>query len=740
MRYRSVFLSKLIRIKTFTMAIIGRSFGWSVKLDLLLTFLPLASSLAPWRLSFLSPLSRPQGARFLFNMPSSNPVTMTKDLENLHSTRKTLSIDPNSVANVESFTTKHIHLDWFVNFDTSVIEGSATLSLLYTGPTHNRPKKVCLDCSHLEVSTVKDKQSGRSLTFRLDSAASKFGGLLEINLDDEIAEDLLELEIFYKTTKQSSALQWLQPEQTIGKRHPYLFSQAQAIHARTMLPCQDTPFIKATYTANVRVRDPLVIVMSANIRQEVPNNEDNTVQPTESTHSRHSSKFRQFQFRQTTPIPAYLIAIGGGALVSRPLGPRSAVWSEAEMIEAAAYEFAETESFIATAEQLVTPYVWGRYDILLLPPSFPYGGMENPCLTFLTPSLLTGDRSLVDVVAHEIAHSWTGNLVSCRNWEHFWLNEGFTMFLERKILARIHGESWRQFNSIAGLADLRESVKQFGENDPATALVPNLEDTNPDDVFSSIPYEKGYTLLYTLEELVGGPSSFEPFFKAHIERFAGRSIDSAQFKAMALEFFADNSVISAKLQKFDWDTWFYGRGMPPTIPTYDDRLYQACCKLAQYWLNKGNNSDDGDGKNKDNNSGITKKQHQEDPKRSDAYHQFTPAQRIMFYDILMEKAKEIKSTLVDEIGQTYSMDQCNNVEILLKWYLLAIRSGTESVFKQAAHFATQHGRMKYCRPIYRELFKSGERGKTLALSTFNEYKNFYHPIAAHMIAKDLQLI
>lgn len=192
-----------------------------------------------------------------------------------------------------------------------------------------------------------------------------------------------------------------------------------------MLPCQDTSAVKATYSATVT--SPLPVVMSANKRSEPSPN--------------------VYHFEQTQPVPSYLIAIGAGAIKSKIIGPRSAVWCEDQVLDAAAYEFGETESFIATAEDLVGPYVWEKYDILLLPPSFPYGGMENPCLTFLTPSLLCGDRSLVDVVAHEISHSWTGNLVSCCSWEHFWLNEGFTMFLERKILARLHGEEWRQFNS-----------------------------------------------------------------------------------------------------------------------------------------------------------------------------------------------------------------------------------------------------------------------------------------------------
>lgn len=470
-----------------------------------------------------------------------------------------------------------------------------------------------------------------------------------------------------------------------------------------MLPCQDTPAIKATYSATVTVPAPLAVVMSANRREAVPGD----------------ANTQTFAFEQTQPIPSYLIAIGAGPIVSREIGPRSRVWCEPEVLEAAAHEFAETESFIRTGEDLVGPYIWERYDILVLPPSFPYGGMENPCLTFLTPSLLCGDRSLVDVVAHEIAHSWTGNLVSCQSWEHFWLNEGFTMFLERKILARLHGESWRQLNSHIGLADLRESVAQFGQDGPETCLVPDLSETDPDDVFSSVPYEKGYTCLYVLEELVGGPAVFEPFFRAHIERFAGQSINSDQFRDFVLEYFATaSSETAAKLAAFPWQEWYHGRGMPPSIPQYSQELLLPCRELAQHWLGRPEAA----------------------PMPKAGYAALTPAQKTIFLDLLLQSAASLSAATVRRLDEEYQLSAANNVEILLKWYLLCIRTHTVEVFAAAAQFATKHGRMKYCRPILRELYWSGgERGRQIALETFEGHRSFYHPIAAQMIAKDLKL-
>lgn len=336
------------------------------------------------------------------------------------------------------------------------------------------------------------------------------------------------------------------------------------------------------------------------------------------------------------------------------------------------------------------------------------------------------------------------------NWEHFWLNEGFTMFLERKILARIHGEGWRQFNSIIGLADLRESVAQFNGDGPETALMPNLAETDPDDVFSSVPYEKGYTLLYTLEELVGGGAVFEPFFRAHIQSHAGLSIASEDFKQFTLAYFAaQDSALGAKVAAFDWDAWLNGRGMPPTVPSYGVEMLTPCHELASAWLQlsaqvmQSSSSwvtiDDGE------RSAPLK---QSTDSLSDvslaavdaiSYEAFTPAQKTMFLDVLLQKATHLPISLIKGLNSKYGLSSSTNVEILLKWYLLVIRSGYQAGYGDAAAFATKHGRMKYCRVIYRELAKRGGEGLAMAVDTFRKHQSFYHPIAAQMITKDLHL-
>jgi leukotriene A-4 hydrolase/aminopeptidase len=396
----------------------------------------------------------------------------------------------------------------------------------------------------------------------------RFGSALNVTLPTSYKKDKqLDLIVEYETTSECGALQWLEPSQTVGKQYPYLFTQCQAIHARSLLPVQDSPSIKLTYSASIRVPKPLKALMSALSTGETTS---------------ENGKSTIYQFEQRTTMPSYLIALVVGNLEGRKIGPRSTVWSEPEVVEKAAWEFTDTEKFIATGESLLTPYEWGRYDLLVLPGSFPYGGMENPCLTFVTPTLLAGDRSLVDVVAHEIAHSWMGNLVTTKNWEHFWLNEGWTMFIERKIIGRLHGEAARQFSSILGVKSLKKDVDLFGHTHPYTALCPKLDGVDPDDVFSSVPYEKGYNLLYYLEQLLGGPSVFEPYMKEHVKQFAGKSITTDDWKKLLYDYMREHhgEAKVALLDKVDWHAWFYSPGMPPVTNQYDTTLADACIKLA----------------------------------------------------------------------------------------------------------------------------------------------------------------
>jgi len=333
------------------------------------------------------------------------------------------------------------------------------------------------------------KVAGKKVNWNLADRFEPYGSRLTIDVPSEV--DDADLEISLATTDKCTALQWMTPQQTGNGRHPYMFSQCQAIHARSLFPCQDTPDVKSTYTFNIR--SPLPVLASglstgSKLFEAGKKGELGTL---------------LYTFKQEVPMPSYLFALASGDLASASIGPRSQVWTGPEELVSSQWELESTEKFIQAAEEIVYPYAWTTYNVLVLPPSFPYGGMENPNVVFATPTIISGDRQNVDVIAHELSHSWSGNLVSNASWEHFWLNEGWTVYLERRIMASLHGEAHRDFSAIIGWKALTDSINNYGEDHEFTKLIVDLKGKDPDDAFSSIPYEKGFTFLYYLEKLIG---------------------------------------------------------------------------------------------------------------------------------------------------------------------------------------------------------------------------------------------
>ncbi|KAI8899592.1 leukotriene A4 hydrolase [Globomyces pollinis-pini] len=611
--------------------------------------------------------------------------------------------DPNSHANTEQVVIVHSHVQWTADFSSKTLRGSVRHDLRILSPTDH----VVLDAKFLVISRIEDTE-GNALEFNLAPPHETFGSALTINFGHLDSNATYSIVIFYETTEKSTAIQWLTPSQTMGKVHPYLFTQCQAIHARSIIPCQDTPGVKITYSAQVTVPKELRALMSA-----VPITPEN---PLENT----------YYFDQKIAIPSYLIALAVGDIVGIKVGPRSTVWSEPSIVKACAWEFEDTETFISIGESLLTPYCWGVYDLLVLPTSFPYGGMdmtiynrlgmENPCLTFVTPSLLAGDRTLVDVVAHEIAHSWMGNLVTTKNWEHFWLNEGFTVFIERKIIGRLHGESSRHFNSIIGLAALQESVDHcHSTSHPEYSyLCPCLKGVDPDDVFSRVPYEKGFNFLFYLEQLVGGPEIFEPYVKAHVVEFSHKAITTTDFKEFLFKYFRefDNGSKLSFIESVDYELWFHGPGMPPVDNAFSRELVENCQILADSWL----------GDVLPTNS-------------TQMWDEMQTNQRVMFFDILIAKAPLSHETL-NALDLAYKLSSIKNSEVRFKWQHLCLQSHKTEIFDQVVDFITNIGRMKFVRPLYRSLFACQD-GKQLARDTFIKHRDFYHPICATMVARDL---
>ena len=595
-----------------------------------------------------------------------------------------------------------------VSFDEKIIRGHATLSL------SNSSTSLILDTRALTILKVVDQDTMEILPYTMGEEHPVFGSPLLISLSSTTRR----VGVRFNTSPQSTALQWLSPANTSGKRLPYLFSQCQAIHARSLVPCQDTPAVKSTYSATVRVPSEFTALMSAvpvNYHRQITHLDDVAPGP-------HPTKL--FSFQQDIPIPSYLIALAVGDLVSRDLSDRSRVWSEPSMVDAGALEFADTSKYLDLGEELAGPYAWGRYDLLLLPPSFPYGGMENPCLTFVTPTLLTGDKSLTNVIAHEIAHSWSGNLITNATWSHFWLNEGWTVFLERAILSRLSSKRKLTLDFLAarGFAALSDDVKRFGSDHPFTALVPNLEGgMDPDDAFSRVPYEKGFYFLYYLQGLVGGPDKFEPFIKHYFDTFKLRTVTSVEFKSCFLEFFKADKVATV-----DWDTWLYSPGLPPSVNTYDTTLAEASYALALKW----HTSDV---------MGVGSTSGPPDASPSDI--QGWPSDQITsFLDKLSEyrSLTPLNKRVSSHMAKIYGFYETRNSEIKLSFFRLAISAEDDEVLPHVESWLKEVGRMKYLRPIYRSLFRS-KMGRDLALKTFAASKDSYHPIASKMVSADLEV-
>ncbi|KAF4018749.1 hypothetical protein G4228_009958 [Cervus hanglu yarkandensis] len=334
------------------------------------------------------------------------------------------------------------------------------------------------------------------------------------------AGERLQVRITYRVG-EGPGVCWLAPEQTAGKKKPFVYTQGQAVLNRAFFPCFDTPAVKCRYSALLEVPDGFTAVMSADAWEERGPN--------------------KFFFRMSQPIPSYLIALAIGDLVSAEVGPRSRVWAEPCLINAAKEEYnGVIEEFLATGEKLFGPYVWGRYDVLFMPPSFPFGGMENPCLTFVTPCLLAGDRSLADVIIHEIAHSWFGNLVTNANWGEFWLNEGFTMYAQRRISSVLFGPAYTCLEAATGRALLRQHMDITGEDHPLNKLRVRIEPgVDPDDTYNETPYEKGFCFISYLAHLVGDQDQFDDFLKAYVDEFKFQSILADDFLDFFLDYFPE---------------------------------------------------------------------------------------------------------------------------------------------------------------------------------------------------------
>jgi leukotriene-A4 hydrolase len=609
--------------------------------------------------------------------------------------------DPNTLSNYHNFRTRHTKARFEVDFKESVLKGGVVLAL--ESLAEKETKEIVLDTSYLDIKKIT--VDGQDVEWNVGERFEPYGSPLKITLNHGAEKGkTLDIDITLNTTKECTALQWMTPAQTSNKKHPYMFSQCQAIHARSVFPCQDTPDVKSTF--EFEIRSPLPVVASG-----LPTG-SRDYQPGKD----RSPGTLLYTFSQTVPIPSYLFALASGDLASASIGPRSTVWTGPEELLSCQRELdGEIENFMTAIESIIQPpYQWTSYNALILPASFPYGGMENPVWTFATPSIISGDKQNVDVIAHELSHSWSGNLVTSASWEHFWLNEGWTTYLERRIQAYLHGDAHFHFSSIIGWKALEDSIGQFGADHEFTKLVIDLKGKDPDDAFSSIPYEKGFCALYTLELLLG-KQKWDTFIPHYFQTFKFRSLDSYEFKSCLLDFFAQDSEASKKLNEFDWDHLFYAPGYPAK-PDFDDTLVKSCYALADKWKLVANGSA-GDWS----------------PKSTDI-EGWVANQSVVFLERVQGFAEKLSKEKVLEMGSTYQYDKSQNIELVSRYFSIGLKARVQELYQPSADLLGRIGRMKFVRPLFRLL---NEADRDLAIQTLEKNKDFYHQICRGIVEKDL---
>lgn len=578
--------------------------------------------------------------------------------------------DPHSFAKPsESLVT---HLDWraTVDFETKIISGTAILSL----QNSKDASQLILDTKLLSIESVII--GGEPVEYNLGEIDEYLGQSLSIKITPQTKN----VSVHYKTSKDAEALQWLAPSQTADKKSPFLFTQSQAILARSWVPIQDSPGIRFTYNAEVTVPQGLLALMSA-----------------ENPATVNESGVYNFEMKQ--PIPAYLLALSVGQLEFKSLGVRSGVYAEPTVINAAAYEFEDLEVMIKAAENLYGPYRWDRYDLLVLPPSFPFGGMENPRLTFATPTILAGDRSLVSLVAHELAHSWSGNLVTNANWNDFWLNEGFTVYFEQRIMETLYGRDYSEMLAALSVQGLKEDIETMikAGNSNDTKLKLDLENRNPDDGVTSIAYDKGYLLLRNIEEKLGR-EKFDAFLKGYFEKNAFRVMTTEQF-IVQFEQYAHEEDFS-----FDLNQWIYDPGIPKgaSLPI-SDRFLQIDNALQAFM----NGAKAGTLEVKDWTS-----------------HEWLHFVRAIPANTSFKQ--------MEDLDNAFSFTVSGNSEVLTGWLIQAVSHQYTPAYERLEKFLMNTGRRKFLSPIYGELIKS-ESGKEMALNIYKKARPNYHFVATNTL-------
>ena len=592
-----------------------------------------------------------------------------------------LPADAHSFAQPEKARVTHVSLDLTPDFAARRLSGTAKLAITRAAGADT----VVLDVRDLEIKSVTDAK-GAALPFSVGAAKGFMGAPLSIALP--AGTDTVVIE--YATSPSAAAVQWLEPSQTAGGKLPFLFTQGQAILTRTWVPTQDGPGMRQTYDAAIHVPKGMRAVMSA----EKSGTEGET-------DARGLSVYR---FSMKNPIPAYLIALAVGDIAFKAIGERTGVYAEPSVVEKAASEFTEVDAMIAAAEKLYGPYRWGRYDLLVLPPAFPFGGMENPTLTFATPTILAGDRSLVSLVAHELAHSWSGNLVTNATWDDFWLNEGFTTYIESRIMEELRGKPYADMLRQIGRQDMLDAVEEAGGAQAAdTRLHLDLAGRDPDDGATDIAYEKGSAFLQTIESVVGR-ERLDKFLREYFDHFAFQPMSSERMVA----YMREKLLTDDEAAKIGVQAWIYEPGVPANIVPVSSEAFAAVEKQVDSW--KGGA-----------------------PASTIQAGKWTTQEWLHFLRALPDT---IPATRLADLDDTFKLSARGNNEILFEWLRIAIANRYEPAFPALDRFLTSQGRRKYVAPLFADLAKT-DWGKKMAMDIYRRARPTYHSVSTGTIDKTL---
>jgi len=595
----------------------------------------------------------------------------------------TASNDPHSHAQADLVRIQHLHLDLTLDFSRQQLHGHADLRLQRL---QDEVRELVLDTRDLDIRRVQtangDDANWQMASFRLAAADAILGSALHI----ELPASADRVRIDYATSPQASGLQWLTPAQTAGKRKPFMFSQSQAIHARSWVPLQDTPQVRFTYSAKLRTPAGIKAVMGA----------ENDA----------ADQDGHYQFDMPQPIPSYLLAIAAGELQFQAMSERTGVYAEPALLAAAAAEFEDTEAMMLAVEKRFGAYRWGRYDLLILPPSFPFGGMENPRLSFITPTVIAGDKSLTSLIAHELAHSWSGNLVTNALWADLWLNEGFTTYLERRIVADVYSQRRADMEAVLGWRELQQELATLDAAD--TRLVPDLQGRDPDAVFSNVAYEKGSLLLRSLEHAIGR-EAFDTWLRGYFQRNA--------FVPMTTDLFL-HDLQQHLLMQHDAVTleqvrqWIEQPGLPAMAALPESNAFALIDAAREQWL------------------------HDDIDAAQLSVTGWTTQEWVYFLNRL---PRDLGTQRMTELDRAFALTASGNNEILHSWLLLAIANDYVSARARLRDYLVSIGRRKLIIPLYEALLETAT-GRSMAASIYSMARSGYHPLAQttvdSLLAKD----